>query len=411
MKILAIGDTADNSVSLQKFAKNYNIHLITFPRKQAEIFTLTEDVERFDSLLISKQVKKINQIKDDYDLCLVLTWSAARIAYLADLNYIMYFAGGDITEPPFEKMPKSPYLEKPIHQRNFLERYFYKKIFDDAICCIAATEEYFGKLKKFRKDAIRLDYLPVDTTIFNDKIKPIKLEKKKFTFLAPQKFGLEKGYDIIFEALKFCKTDFEILQVEWYTKRTEEEKILVKKLLSQKPTMMKFIPLIKRDELASYFKSSDAILGQMRVGMLGGIERDAAFCKIPVLCYVDQTKPMIINNEKVIPPFLPKTNDPKELAKIIDKIVESKEFREKLAIEEFEYCKRLYHPENAIEVWEELFKKIEKKWPTINKNSSKIKKFLENKILEYVEKFVYKKKMKVKNIEGWGEEEYHKLTK
>lgn len=411
MKILAIGDTADNSVSLQKFAKNSKIHLITFPRKQAEIFTLTKDVERFDSLLISKQVKKINQIKNNYDLCLVLTWSAARIAYLADLNYIMYFAGGDITEPPFEKMPKSPYLEKPIHNRNLLERYFYKKIFDNAICCVAATEEYFGKLKKFRKDAIRLDYGFVDTTIFNDKIKPIKLEKKKFTFLSPQKFGLEKGYDIIFEALKLCKTDFEILQVEWYTQRTEEEKTLVKELLKKKPSIMKFIPLIKREQLASYIKSADAILGQMRAGMLGGIERDASFCKIPILCYIDQSKPMIVNDEKIIPPFLPKTNNPKELAEVIDKIVESKEFREKLAIEEFEYCKKLYHPENAIKAWEELFEEINKKYPRINKNSFKIKKILENKMLEYIEKFVYKKKMRAKNIEGWGEEKYQELTK
>ena len=411
MKILAIGDTADNSVSLKKFAKNCKIHLITFPRKQAEIFTLSKDVEEFDSLIISKQVKKINQIKKDYDLCLVLTWSAARIAYLANLNYIMYFVGGDITEAPFEKMPKSPYLKKPIHNRNFLERYFYKKIFDSAICCVAGTEEYFEKLRKFREDSIRLDNVFVDTTIFNDKVKPIKLEKKKFTFLSAQKFGLEKGFDIIFEALKLCKTDFEILQVEWYTQRTEEEKTLVRELLKKKPAMMKFIPLIKRDELASYFRSSDAILGQMRAGMLGGIERDAAFCKVPILCYIDQTKPMIIKNEKVIPPFLPKTNDPKELAEVIDKIVESKEFREKLANDEFEYCKKLYHPENAIEAWEELFMKIEKRYPTINKNSSKIMKFLENKILEYIEKFVYKKKMKAKNIEGWGEEKYQKLTK
>lgn len=411
IRVLAIGDTADNSASLKKFAKNCKIHLITFPRKQAEIFTLSKDVEIFDSLLISKQVKKINQIKNDYDLCLVLTWSAARIAYLADLNYIMYFVGGDITEPPFEKMPKSPYLDKPIHSRNFLERYFYKRNFDSAVCCVAGTEEYFTKLKKFRKDAIRLDNVVVDNTIFNDKIKPVKSDKKKFTFLSAQKFGLEKGFDIIFEALKLCKTDFEILQVEWYTQRTDEEKALVKELLRKKPAMIKFIPLIKRDELASHFRSSDAILGQMRAGMLGGIERDAAFCKVPVLCYIDQTKPMIIKNEKVIPPFLPKTNEPKELAEVIDKIVESKEFREKLAIEEFEYCERLYHPENAIEVWEELFRKIEKKYPTINKNSSKIKKFLENKIMEYVEKFIYKKKMKFKNIEGWGKEQYQELTK
>jgi glycosyltransferase involved in cell wall biosynthesis len=411
MRILAIGDTADNSLSLKKFVKNSQIHLITFPRKQAELFTLSDDVERFDSLLISKQVKKINKIKNQYDLCLVLTWSAARIAYLSDLNYIMYFVGGDITEPPFEKMPKAPYLENPIHNRNFLERYFYKRIFDNAIACIAGTEEYFEKLKKFRKDAIRLDNVFVDTTIFNDKIKPIDLKTKKFTFLSAQKFGLEKGFDIIFEALKFCKSEFDILQVEWFTQRTEEEENKIKELLAKKPPQMKFIPLIKRSELGRYFKSVDAILGQMRAGMLGGIERDASFCKVPILCYIDQSKPMIINEEKVIPPFLPKTKNPKELAKLIDRIVESKEFRDKLAIEEFNYSKRLNHPEIAARAWENLFIKINKKYPLINKNSSKIKKMIENIIIEYVEKLIYKKKMRDKNIQGWGKEEYYKLIK
>jgi glycosyltransferase involved in cell wall biosynthesis len=411
MKILAIGDTADNSISLKKFIKNSQIHLITFPRKQAELFTLSDDVERFDSLLISKQVKKINQIKDQFDLCLVLTWSAARIAYLADLNYIMYFAGGDITEPPFEKMPKSLFLEKPIHNRNFFERYFYRRIFDNAVCCIAATEQYFEKLKKFRDDAIRLDYGFVDTSIFNDKIEHVNLEKKKFTFLSAQKFGLEKGFDIIFEALKYCKTDFEILQVEWFTQRTEEEKMKIKELLSKKPPQIKFIPLIKRNKLGIYFKSVDAIMGQMRAGMLGGIERDAAFCKVPILCYIDQSKPMIINEEKVIPPFLPKSKNPKELAELIDKIVKSKEFRDKLAYDEYEYSKKLYHPEIAAKAWENLLVKINKKHSSINKNSSKIKKLLENKIVEYAENWIYKKKMRNRNIQGWGKEEYQKLTK
>ena len=411
MKILAIGDTADNSISLKKFVKNSEIHLITFPRKQAELFTLSDDVERFDSLLISKQVNKINQIKDQFDLCLVLTWSAARIAYLADLNYIMYFAGGDITEPPFEKKPHSPFLKKPLHNRNFFERYFYRKIFDNAICCIAATEEYFEKLKKFRNDAIRLDYGFVDTTLFNENIESINLERKKFTFLSAQKFGFEKGLDIIFEALKHCKTDFEILQVEWFTQRTEEEREMVKKLLEQIPNQVKFIPLIKRSELGSYFKSVDAILGQMRAGILGGIERDAAFCKIPILCYIDQSKPMMVNDKKVIPPFLPKSKDPIELAKLIDKVVESKEFREELAHYEYEYSKKLYHPDVAAKAWENLFLEINKKYPSIHKNSFKIKKLLENKIVKYAENLVYKKKMKAKNIQGWGKEEYQNLTK
>ncbi len=411
MKILAIGDTADNIVSLKKYAKKSKIHLITFPRKQAELFTLTGDVERFDSLLISKQVKKIKQIKDKFDLCLVLTWSAARIAYLADLNYIMYFAGGDITEPPFVKNPKSPYLKKSLHNRNFFERFFYKKVLDNAIACVTGTEEYFEKLKKYRSDAIRLDTAFVDTALFNDKIKPINLEKKKFTFLSAQKFGLEKGFDIIFEALKLCKTDFEILQVEWFTQRTEEEREMIKKLLNEMPLQMKFIPLINRNDLASYFLFADAILGQMRAGFLGGIERDATFCKKPILCYIDQDKPMLIDGEKVIPPFLPKSKDPKQLAELIDRIVESKEFREKLLNDEFNYVNRLYHPDKAADDWDDLFEKVGSGYNSINKNSSGIKKKIENIVMQYVEKLIYKRLMKEKNIQGWGKEQYYKLTK
>ena len=63
MKILAIGDTADNIRTLQKFSKKSKIHLINFPRKQAALKTLSDDVEFFESLLISKQVKKIKKIK------------------------------------------------------------------------------------------------------------------------------------------------------------------------------------------------------------------------------------------------------------------------------------------------------------------------------------------------------------
>ena len=55
--------------------------------------------------------------------------------------------------------------------------------------------------------------------------------------------------------------------------------------------------------------------------------------------------------------------------------------------------------------------KIYKKYSTIDKNSPKIKKTIENKIVEYAEKLIYKKKMKNRNIKGWGEEEYNKLMK
>jgi len=411
MKILAIGDMNDNAVSLKKFSKKFDVHIITFPKKLAEKFTLSENVEIFDSLLISKQVKKINEIKNEYDLCFVISWSAARIAYLAGLNYIMYFVGGDINTPPFIKNSRSPYLEKPIYNLNIIERYFYKKVLDTAAGCITGTEEYHEKLKRFRKDAIRIDSTFVDTTLFNEKIEPINRNKNKFTFLSAQKFGLEKGLDIICEAIKICKTDFEVLQVEWFTQRTPEEKEINKKLLETLPKQIKFIPLIKRKDLAKYVNFADAILGQMRAGILGGIERDASLCRKPILCYIDSTKPSILNGEKIIPPFLPKDNDVKKLAELIDKIVECKEFREKLANDEYEYGRKLHHPEIAMKEWDRMFENFSKKNKSIKRKYFSPKLKLENIFAFLIEKFVYTRTMKEKNINGWGKEEYNKLMK
>ena len=410
MKILAIGDTADNIYDLKTFAQRSHIHLITFPPKKAEKKTLSKKgVEVFDSLLISKQIKKINEIKNNFDLCIVVSWSAARIAYLAGLNYIIFFAGNDIRTPPFVKNPRDPYLNNPVSSHNFLERQFYKAVLETAVACAVGNAE-FDQLLKYRKDGIRLDRVFVNTKNFNENISPINLKKEKFTFLAAQKIGLEKGYEIIWEALKICKSDFEILQVEWFTERTSEEAEINKKLLQEKPHQVKLIPLIKREELGKYYQFADAILGQMRSGFQSGIERDAAYCKRPIICYTDESRPMIIDNKKVIPPFLPKSKDPKELSELIDRIVESKPFRNKLAEDEFQYIRNLSDPEKVANDWENIFENLIQIHKTIHNKKSKIILKIENWFVNIVEKYIYSKTMKSKNIESWGEDEYTKLT-
>lgn len=411
IKVLAIGDTADNIASLKKFTKRSKIHLINFPRKQAALFTYSsEGVEFFDSLLISRQVKKINQIKDNYDLCLVMSWAAARVAYLSGLNYIMYFVGGDIVTPPFVKKPRVSYLKEPVYNRNFIERKFYRKVFDTAIACIAPTDEYYSCLKKYREDGIRMDRILVDTTLFNDKIEPIDLPKKKFTFFSPQRIGIEKGHDIIWKALKLCKSDFEVWQVKWFIERTPEEEKTNQLLMEQLPTQVKFIPLIKREDIGRYFVWADAILGQMRAGIQGGIERDAAFCKKAVICYTDPTKATILDNKKIVPPFLPQSNDPQELADLIDKIVSSKEFRDDLAKREFEYIQELSSPDKVVDEWENIFEELIKKHKSINRKTS-FRLRIENVIASFAEKFIYVRIMRDKNIQSWGKEEYKKLMK
>lgn len=410
MRILAIGDTADNIFTLKKFTKRSSIHLITFPRKEAALLTNSDqDIEFFDSLLVSKQIKKIKQIKNNYDLCLVVSWAAARIAYLAGLNYMMYFVGSDATTPPFIRNPKDPYLNEPVYNRNWIERRFYRKVFDAAIVCIAGALEYEA-LKKYRKDIIRMDRGIVDKTLFNETVKPIELPKKKFIFLSAQRIGMEKGFDVIWNALRLCKTDFEVLQVEWFIERTLEEKEFNKKLLENVPPQIRFIPLIKRVELARYFTFADAILGQMRAGIQGAIERDASFCKKPVLCYTDPSRTLLLNGKEVHPPFLPKSTDPEELANLIDRVVESKEFRDEIAIRGHTYIKELSDPENVIEWWERLFEDLIKKHQSINRKTHPIKIKVENLIAGFLEKYYYSKIMREKNIKAWGKEQYEKLT-
>lgn len=373
LKILAIGDLANNIVILRKFVKKSEIYLINFSweGKSASI-DVTEGVEIFRSLKTSEQVERINQIKEKFDLCVVVSPAGARVAYLADLNYVWYFVGDAIRAPMFVKnVTDNLVLKKPYYNLNFLERRFYKQVYDNAIACVAWGEELFNYLKKYRKDGIRMDRMGVDTTIFNENVKPIEKKKEKFTFFSPQRIGLPKGYDIIWNALSLCKSDFEMIQVNWYDRKTPEEEENSKQLLATMPKQVRLIPMMEREKLARYYAYADAVIGQMRIGIGAAVEREAVLCRKPVLQYSNPEMKYIINEEEISEPFLPKSQDPKELANLIDKIVESKEFRDKLAEDEYNFVKELADPNKAAAEWDELFEKLCNKYKTISRNSSK----------------------------------------
>jgi len=422
MKILAIGDATNNFYMMQKYAKNFEIHLIDFPKKGVDIkahSSPSDEVELFDSLLISKQVDKIKQIKDEFDLCIAKPWAGARIAYLAGLNYILYFTGSDIITPPFVKNPKHAYGGEVTENFNFFERGFYRKVFDSAIACVTGTDDYHVKvLKKYRKDAIRIDRVCVDTEIFNKNVTKCDLQKKKFTFFAPQRLGLEKGYDVIWDAIKLCKSDFDFLQVKWFIESnrggrtiTDPSKLskITMDLYENAPPQVKFIPLIDHKDLGKYFAACDAVIGEMRGGFLPGIDREAAFCKKPVLSYSDPNNKITLDGKNIMSPFLPRSRSVRELANLIDKIVESKEFRDDLAAKEYEYIKNLSTPELVMRDWEAVFERFSKKYKTIDRKTS----FYE-KIVNYfglsLERF-YIKKFREKNIQARGEKEYELLTR
>lgn len=405
LKILVIGDIADTRYLIKKFVKNFDIDIIDFPKKGVDIIKDSkEGIEYFDSLLISKQVKKIRDIKDNYDFVLALPWTGARIAYLAGANYVLYFVGNDITTPPFDKLNKN---------FNYFEKMFYKKVLEHAIVCIGPTKHLYEPLKKYRKDAVRFDRVFVNTDLFNENIKPLQLNKKIFTFLSAQRIGVEKGIDKLWKAIELCKTDFEILQIQWFIEKTTVENfseldLKNKKLLEERPKNIQFIPLMNRENLAKYFASVDAVIGQMNDGILSGIEREAVYCKKPVICFIDDKKPYLLDGESVIPPFLPLSNEPQEIANLIDMIVQSKEFREELAEKEYSFVKKLCDPQLVANDWEKMLIYAYKKSKE-QKNKSIFDEILIKTVLT-LEK-LYIRKFKEKNIKTWGKIEYEKLTK
>ena len=118
IKVLAIGDICNLIVTISKYTKKSEIHLINFPKDGAGVFTYAYGVELFSSWKVSDQVKKINAIKHNYDIC-ITTGIAERIAYLADLNYISYYVGRDIDAPRFVKNSKEEWFSTPLHRLNF----------------------------------------------------------------------------------------------------------------------------------------------------------------------------------------------------------------------------------------------------------------------------------------------------
>jgi len=374
VRVLAIGDLANNSAKLKKYLKRSKIHLINFPWNTPSIvMDEKDDVEFFTSSYIPAQLKKINEVKDKYDICLAISPAGARLAYLADLNYVIYFVGHDIRTPPFIKNVKDPFaFDKPVYSFNFFERRFYKSVYDMATACVTTGHEAYSNLLKYRKDGIRIDHSIVDLSIFNSTIKPAERIKEKFTFFSPQRIGLFKGYDIILKALPLCKTEFEILQVNWFDKRNVDEEKFCNEFLDKIPQQIKLIPVMKRDDVAKYYMFADAILGQMKVGNMGGIELEAGVMKKPVLCYYDPKMTYLIDGKEITAPFLPNSRDPKELAQLIDKIVLSEEFREDLAEKEHHFTKMLTDPEKTAAEWDNLFEKIFIKYKNINRNSPTI---------------------------------------
>ena len=372
IKVLAIGDVGNIIRTIQKYTKKSKIHLINYPRDGAAKFTNPDNIESFKTWKVKEHVEKINEIKNDYDVC--ISMATERTAYLADLNYISYYVGGDIEAPRFKKNSKDSAAKGNdiLHSRNIFERRFYWNAFKNAVTYVAGVWQ-FSELQKYTKNGIRNIMLPIDTEEFNPDIKPIERKKTKFTFFSPMRMEKFKGTDLLWEALKFCKSDFEILCVEWFGERTNEEREFKKKLLETKPKQITFLPLIDRSEIPRYYTFADAVIANLFFGSFELVGLESVMCGTPVIQYTDKKKDIISNDFTLKSPFQPFSNDPKAIAEIIDKIVESKEFREELFLQEQKFVNQVADPIKCAEWWDDLFESVFKKYGTIQKKSSPIR--------------------------------------
>ena len=370
LNILVISDVGNYFKTVSKYVKKSKIHIINFPKDGAGVYTYDENYELFENYKVKEQVKKINEIKNDFDLAIVMG-SGERIAYLSDLNYISYYVGRDIDAPRFIKNSKEPWYKESLHKLNFFERRFYKKTFDFAIAHIAPTW-VFEHLKKYQGNNIKMDLKPIDLSLFNDNSQTLEKKKEKFTFFCPQRMGIPKGTDILWKALEFCKSDFQILQVDWRDTGTDEENRTSLKLKENLPSQVKLIPMIKRKEMPNYYKWCDAIIGNLKIGSFEYVELEAVMSKKPVINFTDKKIKIIYDEKEIESPFIPKDNDPEKIAEVIDKFVQSKQFRENIFEKEYEFVQKISDPEKAGKWWDSLFEKLIKEYPSINRKSSKI---------------------------------------
>ena len=370
IRVLAIGDLGNIVRTLRKYTKKSKIHLINYPKDGMGEYYYYDDVETFENWKVMDNLEKINSMKNNFDIC--LTIGSERLPYLADINYNGYYLGRDIDVPKWKKNSAEQWQDEPLFTLNFFERRFYWNAFKNAISHVAGMWQ-FEFLERYTKHGINSAAIPIDIEEFNQNIEPVNLKKEKFTFFHPNRFEKARGTDLLWEAIKLCKSDFDIIGIDYPPQATQEERDFKKKLLDSKPKQVKIIPPIKRLEIAKYYRYADAVIANLTIGTFEMVGLESVMCGTPVIQYTDKTKKIIINGKKIESPFVPFSKDPESIAAAIDKIVESEKFRQELFEKEYEFVNQVADPNRCAEWWDEFFEKIVNEQKTIHRNSSKLR--------------------------------------
>lgn len=339
LKILIVNDLASIAYSLERYLIS-DVNVIYFTENA--VISLVKNPIFFASKNFVSQVNQIKELSTRYDLFIPLGWMAAAICHIANVNYIMYFV--DFYIDPEYRIRK---------KMSFYKRYFVSKLFEDTLqqanLVVAGGKFNTEILKKYRKDAKYV--LPfIDHEMFNPQAKKIDLGESKFTFLSPQRIEEEKGHLFLWDVIRLTQSNFVVLQTDWGTGKYYQD------AMTKKPEKVKIIPKIRREDMPSYYVSSDAVLGQIGLYHSSNIEREGVLCGRAVFAY---TSYRYTDDE----PFYNGIKDPLEIAKYIDRIVEDKNFREELAKNQHEWVKNTFDNNKIVQQWEKIFEEAVKQKP------------------------------------------------
>lgn len=363
MKVLVVHESSSFAFILQRYfpgevtAIYFSEHVVISQVKNPKFFTKGKG--------FYAQIQQIKKLSKEYDVLLCFGWLAASICYLAEVKYVMYFVDAYID--PEHRIRKNVSLLKKILLDNL-----YKDALEYAPTVVGALPHDVKILQKYRQDAKTIFQL-IDNEMFNPNVKKIELKKDKFVFLSPQRIEPDKGQHILWKAVELTKSDFVALQTNWGSGD------YYNKILKVKPSKIEIIPKIKREDMPSYFMSTDATLGQVSMTGCSSIEREAALCGKPIFCYPPE-------NFSESDPFYKGSSDPKEIAAYIDKIVLDKEFREQLALTQNAWVKKVFDNKKTIQQWKEVFEETAKKKP----HRAKLKYKIIFKVLSIIENLTHR---------------------
>lgn len=337
LKILVVNDFASTAYSFERYLTS-EINAIYFGKEK--VLSLVKNPIFFTSNDFISQINQIKELSSKYDLFIPLGWLASAICYLAGVNYIMYFVDAYI-EPKDRIRKKMP----------FYKRYFLSKLFEDTLQhanrVVAGGKINTEILKQYRKDVKQI-LIFTNPEIFNPQAKKIDLGESKFTFFSPARIEEGKGQILLWDVIKLTRSDFVVLQTDWGTGEYYQD------AMTKKPEKVKIIPKIRREDMPSYYVSSDAVLGQIGLYDSSSIERESILCGKTVFSHTLQT---LTDDE----PFYNESKSPLEMAKYIDRIVEDKNFREELARNQSEWVKKTFDNKHTASNWEEVFEEAVKK--------------------------------------------------